>query len=181
MVETAFPSPEFQKLKQMPAGRRRSQRSERGHALAELDGEAPRVAHHEERVAAGGVFDEECRARFFEAFAVGFCVGRDKGDVQHERVHLRIFGHERGGVAVNFNKDAAGFVGEEVREGRGVHAAGYGEAEVLNPPCGLGAGVGGVEGEVFEFHVVWILVLVVVVVKKWVIFARTDSPPSSRM
>lgn len=118
-----------------------------------MERNAPGIAEHDEARAVGEkVFDGEGGAGGFEAGAVGGGVAADDGEMEAKRGSGGVVGDGRGGVGVEFDDDEAGVVGEEVGEGRVVAAAGDGEAEVIDIPAGVGAGVGDVEGEVFESH-----------------------------
>jgi hypothetical protein len=122
-------------------------------ALAELEGDAPRVAQHDEHRAVGlGRLEEEGGAGGFEAGAVGAGVGGDDGEVENEGMLRGEIGHRGVGIRVKLDDGAARAVGEEGRVGRLGLLAGDGEAEVSDIPGGVGAGVGDVEREVFEFH-----------------------------
>ena len=137
-------------------GERRAYGSETGKrlgALAELEGDAPRVAEHDEQGAVGlRLVEEVRRAGGEETGAVGAGVERVKCDVEAEWMGRGEVGDGGGGVVVNFERYAAGLVGEEVFVGRLDLGAGDLPAGVAHIPRGEGAGIGNVQGEVFEFH-----------------------------
>lgn len=83
-------------------------------------------------------------------FAVG--IGADEGEVEDERVLVRIIRDLIGGVVVDFEKGGAGFVGKKVHVGRLVHRKADFHVEVLDIPGGDPGGFQDVEGDVFEFH-----------------------------
>lgn len=99
-----------------------------------------------------GGFGDERGAGFFEAGAVGWGVGGDEGEVEDERVLRWKISHRGGGIRVEFDDVATGGIGEKGRVGCRGLLAGDGEADVGDIPSGVGAGVGDVEGKVFEFH-----------------------------
>src|SRR5690606_10827800 len=118
----------------------------------ELDGEAPRVAEHDEAVAVseglqvvgdGGAGGDEFIAR-------GDGIGDGEGEVELQRVERRVVEERRARVVVEFDDDAAGGVGEEVGVRRAVELAGDGEAEVPAIPGGDGDGIGNLPGGVFD-------------------------------
>ena len=122
-------------------------------ALAELERDAPRVAEHDEQGAVGlRLVEEVRRAGGEETGAVGAGVERVKCDVEAEWMGRGEVGDGGGGVVVNFERYAAGLVGEEVFERCFELGAGDLPTGVANIPRGEGAGIGDVEGEVFEFH-----------------------------
>jgi hypothetical protein len=121
--------------------------------LAELERDAPRVAEHDEQGAVGlGLVEEMGRAGGDETGGVGAGVGRVEGDVKTERVRGGEIGDGGGGVVVDLEGHSAGVVGEEVFVGRFELGAGDLPTGVVHIPCGEGAGIWDVEGEVFEFH-----------------------------
>lgn len=122
-------------------------------ALAKLEGDAPGIAQHDEKRAVGlGVLEDERSAGAFKAGALGFGIGGDDGKVENERVLLRVVGHRSAGIGVEFDYRAAGIVGEKMRERSVVAFPRNREAEVGDEPGSVRAGVGNVEGEVFEFQ-----------------------------
>jgi len=137
-------------------GERRAYGSETGKrlgALAELERDAPRVAEHDEQGAVGlRLVEEVRRAGGEEAGAVGAGVERVKGDVEAERMGGGEVGDGGGGVVINLECHAAGFVGEKVFVGRFELGAGDLPTGVAHIPRGEGAGIWNVQGEVFEFH-----------------------------
>lgn len=96
--------------------------------------------------------EEVRRAGGEETGAVGAGVERVKCDVEAEWMGRGEVGDGGGGAVVNFERYAAGLVGEEVFVGRLELGAGDLPTGVAHIPRGEGAGIGDVEGEVFEFH-----------------------------
>ena len=69
-----------------------------------------------------------------------------------QRMRGSVIGNRGAGVVINFNRHTAGVIGEKVRERRVFAAARDVKARVADVPSGHRAGIGNVQGEVFEFH-----------------------------
>ena len=126
--------------------------NERRRPLAELQGDAPGVAQHGEHGAVGRehVLDVGGAGRE-QPRGVGAGVGALEREVQDQRMHGRVVGHGRGGVAVDLDH-AARRVGEEMGlVGRG-DMAHHAQPELGDIPGGEADGIGNVQGGVFEVH-----------------------------
>ncbi len=121
--------------------------------MAELEGDAPGVAEHDEHRAVGQRFlGEQCGAGGDQARAVGAGLAAEDGEVEGERRLGGVVGDRGRGVVVDLEADSAGVVAKEMGEAAGVVPAKNPKPEVRDIPGGDRTRIGDVEGEVLEVH-----------------------------
>lgn len=109
--------------------------------MAELQGEAPRVAHHDEKSAVGlGVFPEKRGTRKFKPSPFGAGIGGDDGEMEAERMERGVVRDRRLGIRIKLDDGATRFVSEEMGIGSGLKRAGDREVEMGGVPRGLRLG-----------------------------------------
>lgn len=138
---------------QLPVLRRRSGHGKRLGPLAELERQAPGVAHHDEpgRVGLGRV-GKQGGAGPDQTGTFGSSIVHRERKMQDERRLVGVIRDGRLWIAVNLEHDAAGPVGEEVHVRWFGIGTDDGEAQMGREPPGVAAGIGNVKGDVFEFH-----------------------------
>ena len=88
----------------------------------------------------------------FETAAISVRIGRDNGEVKTQGMRCGVVRNAGPRIGVEFEHDATGLVGEETSERRLIETKNEFKTEVGDIPVSVGASVGDVQGEVFEFH-----------------------------